>query len=122
MSWASIGQTVAGIVGGAGGVEGIRWLRGRSGDKAQTDVNHAASYNQLAQAVSTLSTAFSDLQARFDAAEEKMSGYRQAQSRLENLLRHAIEVVRDCLDILREHDIPAPAMSDELLAEITTGT
>ncbi|GAB3211370.1 hypothetical protein [Nocardia tengchongensis] len=129
MSWTSIGQTFAGILGGASGVEGIRWLRGRSGDKAQTNVNHAVSLNQLAQTVSNLTTSstelsasLSDVHKRLDAAEEELGRRQQAQSRLENLFRHAIEVIRDFMDIARDHDIPAPEMSDELLDEIASRT
>lgn len=120
MNWGSVADHVVTFAGGTVGGEMARWARGRKSEKAQSDVNHATAYNQLAQSVATLSGSLNELRTRFDATEEELSKYRQAQSRLETLFRHAIEVIRDFMDIAREHDIPAPAMSDELLDEIAS--
>ncbi|MFE3229351.1 hypothetical protein [Nocardia sp. NPDC059228] len=103
-------------------MELTRRLFSRSSDRAQADVNHAVASNQLSETVAKLSETVGKLHLRLDATEEELSKYRIAQSRLENLFRHAIEVIRDFMDIARDHDIPAPEMSDELLDEIASRT
>ncbi|MFD6357954.1 hypothetical protein [Nocardia tengchongensis] len=122
MSWGWIGPALGGAASSGVGIELIRRLFSRGSDRAQADVNHAVANNQLSDTVAKLSETVGKLHDRIDAAEGELSKYRIAQSRLENLFRHAIEVIRDFMDIARDHDIPAPEMSDELLDEIASRT
>ncbi|QIS06747.1 hypothetical protein F5X71_34545 [Nocardia brasiliensis] len=74
--------------------------------------------------VATLETyrrELADLMARVDILETKLRASDAEQDRLKKLLRHAVSVLRDFLEVAADHNIPAPEMSDDLKAEIERG-
>jgi hypothetical protein len=59
--------------------------------------------------------------ARVTAMEIKLAASETEQTRLKGLLRQAVSVLRDFMDIAAEHDIPAPEIPEDLKAEIEKG-
>lgn len=121
-NWETIGSYAGTVASTGAGLEVIRWFRSRNSDAAQVDVNRATAFNQLSLTVGNLSKALSDLQKRFDTAEEELNKYRRAQSRVERLLNEALVALRDFMDITRQRGLPVPEMSEELRAAIAEAT
>ncbi|MFI5781128.1 hypothetical protein [Nocardia sp. NPDC051570] len=110
----------------AGGAEAIRTLHNRSRSKAENHRDTAVAESAVSSAALALLGPYRqevvELRHKVDAIQLEREADRHEQSRISALLHHAIEVIRDCIDVMHQHDIPAPTMSAELLAEIERST
>lgn len=122
MNWANILTPVLTFAGGAGGAEFIRSWRSRDRQDSENRRDDAIADNSVvAAAVALLEpyrTEVAKLSKDVEALKGEMQADRREQSRVTGLLQQAIAVIRDCIDVLNERNIPAPQMTDELLAEI----
>jgi hypothetical protein len=112
---ATVGTSAVTFASGSGATALFRWWQDRKTAPAKSAHDEVAAAKQVNEmALHTLSKCWEELTAvklRLDTVEKE-------QGRITGLLHQAITALRDFLDIALTRDLPTPAMSPELMAEI----
>ncbi len=89
---------------------------------AKAELEMARDVNAMAmETLKAYQGELSTINARVTVMEGKLIASESEQQRLKTLLRHAVSVLRDLLEVAAEHNIPAPVIPDDLKAEIERG-
>ncbi|MBO0878934.1 MAG: hypothetical protein J2P17_00810 [Mycobacterium sp.] len=121
-NWAEIATPIATFVSGGAGIELFRFWRARERSAAENQRDVAAADSAIVSAAVQLLDPYrkevADLREDIASVRNELEKDRLEHTRVTGLLQQAIAVIRDFLNVAREHAWPAPDMSPELLAEI----